>query len=87
MQQVNFGDAIAAIKQGKLATRMGWNGKDMYIFLIEGYPANEEDGILEILPIIAMKTADNKILRGWLASQTDILAEDWVVLGEDKKRC
>jgi len=27
-----------------------------------------------------MKTADNKILNGWLASQTDILAEDWTII-------
>jgi len=31
----------------------------------------------EVLPYIIMKTADHKILMGWLASQTDMLAEDW----------
>lgn len=33
-----------------------------------------------VLPCITMKTADDSILMGWLASQTDMLAEDWVVL-------
>jgi hypothetical protein len=33
----------------------------------------------EVLPYITMKTADNKIVP-WLASQTDILADDWSVL-------
>ena len=30
-----------------------------------------------------MKTADNKILTGWLASQTDMLSEDWLIYGEE----
>lgn len=37
-------------------------------------------GSAEVLPSIIMKTADGKILMGWLASQTDMLAEDWVIL-------
>ena len=35
---------------------------------------------IEICPHIDMKTADNKLVIGWLASQTDILAEDWYVV-------
>lgn len=34
----------------------------------------------EVLSYFIMKTADNKILMGWLASQTDMLAEDWAVV-------
>lgn len=37
-------------------------------------------GETEALGTICMKTADNKVLTGWLASQTDILSEDWVIL-------
>ena len=37
---------------------------------------------IDLLPSIAMFTADKKILIGWLASQTDMLAEDWVVLDD-----
>jgi len=40
-----------------------------------------EDTPLETLPYFAMWTADKKWLPGWLASQTDMLAEDWVILG------
>ena len=36
-------------------------------------------GEIEVLPSIIMKTSDDKILMGWLASQTDMLAEDWVL--------
>lgn len=37
-------------------------------------------GTADVLPCITMKTADEKILMGWLASQTDMLAEDWAVV-------
>lgn len=36
---------------------------------------------VEICPHIDMKTADNKLVIGWLASQTDMLAEDWYIVG------
>lgn len=42
--------------------------------------AEENGGTAEVLPYLILKTADSKILMGWLASQTDILAEDWCVL-------
>lgn len=45
------------------------------------YAAQTIDGSANVLPCITMKTADGSILMGWLASQTDMLAEDWVVLG------
>lgn len=40
------------------------------------------DGTKEMhcLPSIRMKTADGKVLTGWLASQTDIFAEDWIII-------
>lgn len=38
------------------------------------------NGEAEALGTICMKTADNKILTGWLASQTDMLSEDWTVV-------
>jgi hypothetical protein len=42
--------------------------------------AEENGGSLECLPSIRMKTTDNKILTGWLASLTDIVAEDWQII-------
>lgn len=36
--------------------------------------------VASVLPCITMKTADNHILMGWLASQTDMLAEDWEIV-------
>lgn len=42
--------------------------------------ARENGGYATVLPCITMKTATNEILMGWLASQTDMLAEDWVLV-------
>ena len=42
--------------------------------------AIDNGGTMEVLPTIIMKTADNWILMGWLASQTDILAKDWEIV-------
>lgn len=96
---MNFGGAIFMLKQGKKVARKGWNGKNMWIVLMDGMtlpPFNSqsqgkkvndrtakiigEDTPLETLPYIAMWTADGKWLPGWLASQTDMLADDWIVV-------
>jgi Protein of unknown function (DUF2829) len=80
---MTFGQAIEALKSGKLVLRNGWNGKNMYLFLVTEWrieaspvPTIEHH---PLWPFIAMKTADNKIVP-WLASQTDMLATDWMVL-------
>jgi hypothetical protein len=93
---MNFGDAIAALKAGKRVARTGWNGKDMWLSYSPGStnlpaekfwsPHNREFAesqpgqVADVLPCITMKTASNDILMGWLASQTDMLAEDWMVV-------
>ncbi len=91
----SFGQALASIKDGHRVARAGWNGKDMWIAYspgsaalpAEGFwsPANKafaeaNGGSAEVLPCITFKTADNKILMGWLASQTDMLSNDWTIL-------
>ena len=96
VENQNFGQAIEALKQGKRVARQGWNGKGMFLFLLPAGtvptkaihdPAlreviEQEIGgeTFEALVSIRMFTADKKILTGWLASQTDILSEDWVIL-------
>lgn len=90
-----FGQAIAALKQGHKVSRSGWNGKKMFLFLLPAgtIPKSaihdpalkkvlEDNGkdSFDALGSIRMKTADDKILTGWLASQTDILEEDWGIL-------
>jgi len=77
---MTFGDAIFSLRSGHRICRTGWNGKNMFLFYIFkwGYPHTPQLD-LETLPFIAMKTADDKIVP-WLASQTDMLAHDWMVV-------
>ena len=93
-ENLNFGDAIKALKEGKKVTRKGWNGKNIWLWLKPAAIIKAEwskdpmlkeivdanGGEAEALGTICMKTADNKILTGWLASQTDMLCEDWMVI-------
>lgn len=81
---LSFGDVTQKMKSGHKVARGGWNGKGMFLFLVAGDAWNFEcdiDGVdgLSTLPFICMKTADNKLVP-WLASQTDIIANDWVVI-------
>lgn len=93
IQNLNFGQALEQLKAGKRVTRQGWNGKGMFLALVKGrendYHVNSEvfgtgnDGnsekSLPVLDAIYMKTADNKLVP-WLASQTDVLADDWLIV-------
>lgn len=78
---LSFGEALKLLKEGKRVSRSGWNGKGMWLFLVEGnWSYHPVVGVaFPVQPFIAMKTADDKIVP-WLASQTDILAEDWGVI-------
>ena len=71
---VSFGDAIRALKNGHRVTRAGWNGKGMWLEL-----QRPDINSKMTLPYIYMKTADDQLVP-WLASQTDILADDWMVV-------
>ena len=82
---MKFGQAIEALKQGKKVAREGWNGKGMYLIYFSPVAHNLETLLVydseigtekPLLPFILMKTADDMYVP-WLASQTDILAEDW----------
>jgi Protein of unknown function (DUF2829) len=92
---VNIGEAVQALKAGKRVARAGWNGKGMWLAYSPGKgmlpaenfwaPPNKEyalqlGGYAAVLPCITMKTATGEILMGWLASQTDLLADDWVLV-------
>lgn len=105
-----FGQALESIKQGRLATRRGWNGKGMFIFMrptdeirvdivvnnvkslpyavkeyfkqdIVDTPVNDilETDVVKFTAYLCMKAADGTIVNGWLASQTDMLSEDWML--------
>lgn len=86
---MNFGHALEILKAGGRVARAGWNGKNMFIFLVNGstFTVNREP-LLSILGEgtqvdyhghVDMKTADGTIVP-WLCSQTDMLAEDWGIV-------
>jgi len=79
---LSFGGALLALKNGKKVCRAGWNGKGMWLVLItpgnamftkagEGWPMQD---------CIGMKTAQGNMQPGWLASQADMLADDWMLV-------
>ena len=81
-----FTRALLLIFRGKKLCRRGWNGKNMFIFLVKGstfnvnrppllgiYPEGTE---INYRPHIDMRAADGSI-GVWMAAQNDILADDW----------
>lgn len=89
---MNFSKVLQGLKDGCRAARSGWNGKGMFIFLVPGstfkvnrppllgiYPEGTE---IRYHAHIDMKTADGQVVP-WVASQTDILAEDWEVFSQE----
>lgn len=87
-EAMTFGLAIEALKKGLRVARSGWNGKGMYLVLVTGgtveHPLVESGAEVEALPAIGMWTVNavgrRAFLHGWLASQTDMLAEDWRIV-------
>ena len=82
---MTFGLAVEALKKGLKVARAGWNGKGMWLFLIQGsndlaklhgYGFGEYLGEPTFRDAIFMRTVDNQLVP-WTASQTDVLAEDW----------
>lgn len=71
----SFGDAMNFLKGGKKVARRGWNGKNMFLFLATDIEFHTQGDLT--LPAVVMKTADDRFCVGWLASQTDMLSDDW----------
>ena len=86
---MNFSQALDEIKAGKKVSRSGWNGKNMFVFLVPGsrfivnrppllgiYPEGTE---IDYRAHVDMRTVTGEIVP-WVASQTDLLADDWGVV-------
>lgn len=91
---MDFQEALTRLKQGRRVARRGWNGKGMFLFLVNGsnFAVNREP-LMSILgeganvtyrPHIDMMDAEGMVCP-WLASQTDLMAEDWeeVTVGKE----
>lgn len=88
-KRFDFGLAICALKEGKRVAREGWNGKGMFLLLVPGsrFTVNREplmsimgEGtVVDYHAHIDMKTAQGYVVP-WLASQADMLADDWMLV-------
>jgi len=91
---MTFGQAIAAAKEGARISRDRWNGKGQYVYYQEGSvikaedcrnpilkkQAEASDGFIEIAPHLDFFCSQGYVVCGWLASQTDMLSDDWRVV-------
>ena len=80
-----FGHAVELLKTGFKLARKGWNGRGMYISYVDPKEWNSSelerpwDEDLKPRPWIGVKTVDNEYMP-WVPSQSDVLAEDWIIL-------
>lgn len=88
--KLDFGGAVVALRNGHKVAREGWNGKGMFLSYVGARSYDVGISAMHVdpyhledrpayLPWIGIKTADNKFVP-WLASQTDVLADDWTVV-------
>lgn len=80
---MDFGEAIEAMKNGKRVGRSGWNGKNQYIELASKISYVNPDGVVVNADHSAIGNqavafvGTSGVQLGWLASQADMLADDW----------
>jgi hypothetical protein len=95
-QRCTFDFALRWLKNGFKVARRGWNGKDMYLYLVNSTNVEKDKLINEaskhnncdvtFLSHIDMKTSDGTICVGWLASQTDLLSDDWYIVNLNNEK-
>jgi hypothetical protein len=89
---MDFSNALNFCKQGKKIKREGWNGKNQFVVYQKGYPegiainANTsqalsipEKTIVKFSPYLMLKN-EQDVCVPWIASQGDLLSEDWIAL-------
>ena len=89
---MTFSEALEKLKEGKRVARKNWNGKGMFGVRQKGYPEGipcnkqtaeafgyQEGTLFKCRPYLQMRCADGTH-QMWLASQSDLLEEDWYVV-------
>lgn len=86
LDNMDFSTALKALKDGHCIQRAGWNGVGMYLYLVGGSqftvnrpPLNQllaYGTVVNYRSHIDMRTAQGDFVP-WVASQTDLLADDW----------
>ena len=72
----DFSEALRHLRAGRRVHRQGWNGRGMWLAL-----QVPDAGSKMTAPYVYMSTADGKLVP-WLCSQTDLLADDWLLFDE-----
>lgn len=91
MEQFSFSVAIDYLKQGHRVKRIGWNGQNQFIELATNISFKRPNGEMVNVNHVDMGNkaiafhGTNGIQLGWLASQSDILSEDWVLVEEQEE--
>ena len=86
---MDFGSAIRALKDGKKVARQGWNGKGQYLTLGDEFTYKDMSGKHDAnhrtsgrAAIVFHGTIGEQV--GWLASQSDMLSEDWMIVKQEE---
>lgn len=69
---MNFSEALELLKQDKILTRTGWNGSGLYIKMKYDHNSCNKKYVAFF--------KDGKFITPWTVSQSDLIADDWVVL-------
>jgi len=80
---MNFGEAIHELKEGRKVAREGWNGKGIFIELQAPDANSKMTSPYIYIDTTVLQTENKSALKSlvpWLASQTDMLAEDWCLV-------
>lgn len=89
---MDFGNAIQLMKEGKRVQREGWNGKNQYIELATNISyKNTKNEIINVEHCAIGNKAiaflgTSGVQLGWLASQADMLANDWKIVEESEEK-
>jgi hypothetical protein len=87
----SFSEALLAVKSGSKIAREGWNGANQFVIKAGGYKVDEARpgsdyakagivGEFTIAPHLDLKNAQGIMQPGWVPSQGDLFAEDWIVI-------
>ena len=80
---MNFGEAIKALKNGEKVCRCGWNGEGIFLMLQIPDEHSKMTSPYIYIDTSNLRTENPnapKVVVPWLASQTDMLADDWDIL-------
>lgn len=88
---MDFSTALLAVKEGRKIARSGWNGANQFVIKAGGYTVSEARpgsdyeragivGEFTIAPHLDLKNAQGVMQPGWVPSQGDLFATDWVIV-------